>query len=1058
MAEVEGSVGILLRSHGSSLIVAALTPAGPAADSGEVRVDDEITAVENVPVHCEPHSETIARLRGTVGSQVTVALRRHDAASGKLLSTLITLTRAEPEISLEKRAASSQRQTPQARFTQLQDDIRRLDRAGVHSQHSMQKGKAVWTPVDQNGIKTEMVTFEAARFATTREQDRFQSLPPAPDDLVPAQPQLTAQSPAPASALSWEPTIEAPTGPAQRRRTPDHSVLTDAGADQERNASSSNAMDSFLIPHRGSLSPATDSPSLSRPAEGDVRAHGLLFATQAQPALAEPLQARNVIRELSRIRRTACAITRFRAGSSLLRRLVAAWRRAVAQAAEHLRRDRWLRRVASRLDQRASQRCLVLMWVKWLSEVKQRRVINRVVLRWWHKALCSAWSTWHTQVQDGVRQRALGNRVCQRWRSQVIAEAWNTWSERYAKHSRVLEHASRVVVRLSKLGMARSLDAWRWQTSERRRLVRAADWVMRRWLRHRTAAAFGSWVWRRHQAKRMHTCGRRVLARLRKRALCVALERWHSHTLLYADQRTLLTRAIMRVINVVYAHAFDSWREQAAAARRWRRAGKTILLRLRYMALAPAWTRWCEYCKEKSRMKRAGRKVALRWRHAAEARGLARWRERIARDKKWQQASRQIVLRWQRGLLAPALCRWSDGCKGQKRLRRAAGKVVVRWRQLALAPAFCRLAVFSQQRSRMRRSAQAVLQKWRNAAISRAWGSWHAEHVKAKRHTRMACQTLVRWRGRARGVVMARWLQHLEETKRIRRAAHTVSCRSKASAVYPAFSAWCRFASERRRLGVLGARLRRRLQHARVAAAVLAWGARARRLRRLDGASRAVMRWTRTADLTPALEAWCRHARACRARRHRIARVVVPRFALARTQTSARCLDAWQMLVQDSARQRQLISSAREVAATMCRQARALYRWCRATRTHMREDLRQMRDMLEWLEKEVKARGHALEAAHESAGSQTRAGTDPPPETLLATPGGQLVLAPDAELGAEQPADDWRGVFVGRGVGAVRVDPHVVPHVVDVSHDSPPRVSLAGASEPILSTDLPSFG
>jgi hypothetical protein len=124
----------------------------------------------------------------------------------------------------------------------------------------------------------------------------------------------------------------------------------------------------------------------------------------------------------------------------------------------------------------------------------------------------------------------------------------------------------------------------------------------------------------------------------------------------------------------------------------------------------------------------------------------------------------------------------------------------------------------------------------------------------------------------------------------------------------------------------------------------------------------------------------------------------------------------------------------------------------------MREDLRQMRDMLEWLEKEVKARGLALEAAHESAGSQTRAGTDPPPETLLATPGGQLVLAPDAELGAEQPADDWRGVFVGRGVGAVRVDPHVVPHVVDVSHDSPPRVSLAGASEPILSTDLPSFG
>ena len=252
MAQVEGSVGILLRSHGSSLIVAALTPAGPAADSGEVRVDDEITAVENVPVHCEPHSETIARLRGTVGSQVSVALRRHDAASGKLLSTLITLTRAEPEISLEKRAASSQRQTPQARFTQLQDDIRRLDRAGVHSQHSMQKGKAVWTPVDQNGIKTEMVTFEAARFATTREQDRFQSLPPAPDDLVPAQPQLTAQSPAPASALSWEPTIEAPTGPAQRRRTPDHSVLTDAETDQERNASSSNAMDSFLIPHRDS--------------------------------------------------------------------------------------------------------------------------------------------------------------------------------------------------------------------------------------------------------------------------------------------------------------------------------------------------------------------------------------------------------------------------------------------------------------------------------------------------------------------------------------------------------------------------------------------------------------------------------------------------------------------------------------------------------------------------------------------------------------------------------------------------------------------------------------
>ena len=245
--------------------MAALTPAGPAADSGEVRVDDEITAVDNVPVHCVPHSETIARLRGTVGSQVSVALRRHDAASGKLLSTLITLTRAEPEISL-KRAASNQRQTPQARFTQLQDDIRRLDRAGVHRQDSMQRGKGVWAPVDQNGIKTEMVTFEAAMFAVTREQDRFQSLPPAPDDLVPAQAQLTAQSPAPASALSWEPTIEAPTGPAQRRRTPDRSVAasvltrTDAGTDQERNASSSNAMDSFLIPHRGSLSPATDSP------------------------------------------------------------------------------------------------------------------------------------------------------------------------------------------------------------------------------------------------------------------------------------------------------------------------------------------------------------------------------------------------------------------------------------------------------------------------------------------------------------------------------------------------------------------------------------------------------------------------------------------------------------------------------------------------------------------------------------------------------------------------------------------------------------------------------
>ena len=226
------------------------------------------------------------------------------------------------------------------------------------------------------------------------------------------------------------------------------------------------------------------------------------------------------------------------------------------------------------------------------------------------------------------------------------------------------------------------------------------------------------------------------------------------------------------------------------------------------------------------------------------------------------------------------------------------------------------------------------------------------------------------------------------------------------------------------------------------------------------------MRWTRTADLTPALGAWCRQARVCRARRHRVARVVVPRFALTRTQTSARCFDAWQMLVQDSARQRRLISSAREVAATMCRQARALYRWCRATRTHMREDLRQMRDLLEWLEKEVKARGLALEAAHGSAGSKTRAGTDPSPETLLATPGGVGAVR---VVRSSEPLHSRKCFFkhglseAGQQHAALdsphsSYDPHVVPHVVDVSHDSPPRVSLAGANEPILSTDLPSFG
>ena len=48
---------------------------------------------------------------------------------------------------------------------------------------------------------------------------------------------------------------------------------------------------------------------------------------------------------------------------------------------------------------------------------------KKAVLRWLHKILCVAWSTWETRVEEGNRTRMMGSKVCRQWQNKSLARA-----------------------------------------------------------------------------------------------------------------------------------------------------------------------------------------------------------------------------------------------------------------------------------------------------------------------------------------------------------------------------------------------------------------------------------------------------------------------------------------------------------------------------------------------------------------------------------------------------------------------------------------------------------
>lgn len=95
-------VGITMQEKANGVYVTALVDNGPAAKSGQVKLNDQVLAIDGKPITGEAFEKIMEMIRGKAGTPVTLLLQRQEIVNNRPVSKQLTVTLTREELTVNE--------------------------------------------------------------------------------------------------------------------------------------------------------------------------------------------------------------------------------------------------------------------------------------------------------------------------------------------------------------------------------------------------------------------------------------------------------------------------------------------------------------------------------------------------------------------------------------------------------------------------------------------------------------------------------------------------------------------------------------------------------------------------------------------------------------------------------------------------------------------------------------------------------------------------------------------------------------------------------------------
>ena len=284
-----------------------------------------------------------------------------------------------------------------------------------------------------------------------------------------------------------------------------------------------------------------------------------------------------------------------------------------------------------------------------------------------------------------------------------------------------------------------------------------------------------------------------------------------------------------------------------------------------------AFVSWADHAAERRRSLQAARNVLARWTKATLPLVVAAWQERVYMSARCRHAVRKIESRrWYKGPRSACISRWRQVLAERARARRVFGQLLGRSKRLTLSRG---------------------LQTWWSLA-------------KAQVHQQHAMQKIVRrMLNRGRALAFGTWFAHVQETRVV--CVMVKRQWNRTLAFY--LDEWREFTTDEVSKGRVMDRILTRFQRRGLSLALDTWLVRMEEKQRCEELARLLLRRTAKRRLySKAFARWCQRALEGRTSFFQTNKLLamVTRW---RNQAQARCMVAWNVHVEDEARQRAIL-------------------------------------------------------------------------------------------------------------------------------------------------------
>ena len=362
-------------------------------------------------------------------------------------------------------------------------------------------------------------------------------------------------------------------------------------------------------------------------------------------------------------------------------------------------------------------------WNGWRHYTRKMNMVRKMMLRWMHRKIHTAFLTWQIMHSRLHHQR-----------DKEELDAKHEWTEAMMENRVLASAAQKMKMRWGSKG----LNAWIAFSKEKKRIRNTMNKVVWRIKNMALAAALGGWMAMIEQKKTTRNKMKKVIKRIQNMILSRALLSWQATARREAHVRYIGNKAMLRIKNLAIAKGFSAMWALRCKMKRIR----AMILRWRHRLMTMAFTEWADAAAFEAH----GRKrlaelaafhadlthaefmmntrviasVAQKMKNRDKLKIVNSWRGFVKEKVRIRNLCKKVIKRIQNGLLAAALLGWDAFVKRKHHMRSIANKCIQRIKNIAITKAFNAMLHLAREMKRVR----SMMMRWRHRQLAAVFGEW----------------------------------------------------------------------------------------------------------------------------------------------------------------------------------------------------------------------------------------------------------------------------------------------------------------------------------------------